>query len=258
MDKIKNIKDTRLFLDMDGVFCDFEKSAQEKTGKFSRNTDDAAFWPVVMKKEMDEPMTEENNAHFFEQLDPMPEAKGLWKVVNDFLERSGQVNPIFLTGCPKAPYREFAEKGKEAWVRKHFLETGGEIYTLSVPISFKTESERAEINETLENLLRSAKPKDILMIFCRPDQKQLFNQSGGKVALLLDDRYKTKAGWDSAGTSIFLHHPSEPTRTNTAAQRTLKSIKAVRNSMATLKSMRGGARHKALTKRRKRKQKRRD
>ena len=96
------------------------------------------------------------------------------------------------------------------------------------------------------------------MIFCRPDQKQLFNESGGKVALLLDDRYKTKAGWNSAGTSIFLHHPSEPTRTDTPAQRTLKSIKAVRNSMATLKSMRGGVRRKDMTKRRKRKLKRRD
>lgn len=253
-----DIKNTRLFLDMDGVFCDFEKAAQEKTGKFSRNTDDAAFWPVVMKKNMDEPMTEENNAHFFETLDPMPEAKGLWKEVKGFLERSGQVNPIFLTGCPKMPYREFAEKGKEAWVRKHFLETGGEIHTLSVPISFKSETERKEINKNLEDLLIDAKPKDILMIFCRPDQKQLFNQSGGKVALLLDDRYKTKAGWNSAGTSIFLHHPSEPTRTNTAAQRTLKSIKAVRNSMATLKSMRGGAKRKGSSRRRQRKQKRRD
>ncbi len=236
---------------MDGVFCDFEKAAQEKTGKYSRNTDDAAFWPVVMKKEMDDPMTEDNNAHYFENLDPMPEAKNLWKEVRAFLERSGQQIPIFLTGCPKPPYREFAEKGKEEWVRKHFLEDGGKIHTLSVPFGAKKE----EINKNLENILNDADPKDIIMIFCRPDQKQLFNESGGKMALLLDDRYKTKAGWDSAPTAKFLHHPSEPTRTNSPSQRMLKSIRAVRNSIQTLKSMRGGARMKKRKATMKRKQK---
>jgi hypothetical protein len=219
----------RLFLDMDGVFCDFEKGVQDITGgKGSDELDDEELWPVIMK-----------NPRFFAQLDPMAGAMELWKGVRDFLKRSEQKIPIFLTGCPSnKQFRQWAEEGKEAWVRKYCLEEGGDIFPLSVPAEATFEKDAAEVQEKLERLLEKAGDKDIIMIFCRPKQKFFFSRKAGMTAVLLDDRVGAGKLWTEPG--YFLWHESTPTNFKNKKHRNNTSRKAVEKSVAKLATMKGG------------------
>lgn len=233
---------TRLFLDMDGVFCDFERGAQEHTGGVSsRDYPDEEFWPLIMK------------TPFFETLHPMQGAKELWEGVLTFLERSGQRIPIFLTGCPKDPFRKAAEAGKEAWIRKHFLKEG-HIHTLSVPVEAGFDEDAVALSAAVEDLLKKVKPNDIIMIFCRPDQKYFFTMAT-PIPILLDDRERTGPLWKSVRKdAIFLHHLSMPKKkTNYMNKSTRDSLSeaAVKNSLESLQSMKGGRRSARQTKKRK-------
>lgn len=225
---------------MDGVFCDFERGAQEHTdGVSSRDYPDEEFWPLIMK------------GPFFETLHPMQDARDLWNGVQDFLERSGQRIPIFLTGCPKAPFRKATEAGKEAWVRKHFLKEGGHIHTLSVPVEAGFDDDAAALSAKAEEILKSSGPNDIIMIFCRPDQKYFFTMAA-PIPILLDDRERTGPMWTSVRKdAIFLHHLSMPKKKanymNKSRRDTL-SVNAVKNSVKSLGAMKGGKRSRRQTK----------
>ena len=216
---------------MDGVFCDFEKGVQQITGgATSEEVEDDKLWPLIMN----------SDSMFFANLDPMVGAIELWKEVGEFLERSHQKIPIFLTGCPSNPqFRIWAEKGKEAWVRKHMLENGGEIHILSVPPTATVEDAR-DLEKSLENMLEHAGPDDCIMIFCRPKQKYFFSRNPDYTAVLLDDRASAGKLWVSPG--FFLWHESTPLNFKNKSHRNTTSKRAVNKSVKKLKNLKGGKR----------------
>lgn len=246
----RDVYKSTLFLDMDGVFCDFETRFQEILAEVKmlpqqeKQLTQFQRWSLLMKKDPYGEFTEENNRHFFDNLDPLPGALQLWTAVNDFLFRSGQRCPIFLTGCPVAPFRQWAEEGKEAWVRRTLLSEGGKIYRLSVPE--REEDVNVEsLHEELAELETKAKVNDLIMIFCRPEQKQLFSTLEPH-PILIDDRTNTGPQWTAIKTQspMFIHHrfnPIGPGKYNRRYREAL-SESATRRSIQTLRRLHGGRR----------------
>ncbi len=255
MDGLK-ANQTRLFLDMDGVFCDFERGVQELQQSlgvplpYSSPTLDQQrkLWETIF----------ENKPEFFAELKPMAGARMLWQAVKAYLARSGQIVPIFLTGCPKGKYRPLAEKGKRQWVANNILFTSNvdKVLVLSVDPDAGLR-DHAEYLEALEKLLAVVDSDEAIVIFCRPEQKQFFSYplKDGKTPLLLDDREKAGPRWEASGQAKFLFHESEPPlvegeghytpgRTNKhfleKSVRDMISVEAVKKTIATLQAVQGG------------------
>lgn len=244
----RDVYKSTLFLDMDGVFCDFETPFQEIlvemkiTPQQEKQLTQFQRWSILMKKDPYGEFTEENNRHFFDNLEPLPGALQLWSAVNDFLFRSGQKCPIFLTGCPVAPFRVWAEEGKEAWVRKRLLDEGGEIYTMSVPEK-EDDINVDALHKHLADLVMKAKVNDIIMIFCRPEQKQLFSTIEPH-PILIDDRTNTGPQWLAVKnhSPMFIHHkfnPIGPGKYDKRYRNTLSQSASTR-SIQTLRRLHGG------------------
>ena len=253
----RNVYKSKLFLDMDGVFCDFESRFQEIlaekgiTPAQEKQLTQFQRWNILMKKDPYGEFTEENNRHFFDMLDSLPGATRLWIAVNDFLFRSGQKCPIFLTGCPVSPFRKWAEEGKEAWVRSNFLQEGGQIHTISVPEKEEEVNVKA-LHAELARLEKDAGVNDIIMIFCRPEQKQLFNTVEPH-PILINDRTNAGPQWTSVknASPMFIHHkfnPVGPGKYN-KLYRTGLSESAVMRSIGTLRRLHGGRRRGRKTRR---------
>ncbi len=205
----------RLFLDMDGVFCDFEKQIQimERNQNPDKKVREGTtlFWDTIFYQD----------PNFFANMDWMPGAKVLWEKIKDYLKGTGQANPIFLTGCPKTKENrlyEEAVKGKREWVDKHMKPSA--IYSIVIQPT-ETDASAAKWRMILEGVLAQAKPDEIVMIFCRPEQKHFFNRplSNSRTPLLLDDRWGTKAEWETGETEetgktgVFLHHATKANQT---------------------------------------------
>jgi hypothetical protein len=233
----------RLFLDMDSVFCDFTKGLCEQSGilfpEYERNF--FKRWnPVMLKNGKD--------AHFFSSLPMMHDADKLWKVVKQFLRSAGQTNPIFLTGCPKTPFRVMAGEGKALWVQTNLLDTGlwykkATIHTLYVPEGQTFLSGSLKARKALETLLTTVKEHDIVMIFCTSDDKHFFSVplSDDKVPILLDDREPEKTLWEAQREGIYLRHEFLPNLKNDCKELYSEldslSSKAVGNSILRLKEL---------------------
>lgn len=93
----------QLFLDCDGVLADFDKRAEQIFGMTGREFEDTygskEFWRQL-----------KNDDHFFQNLDPMPDAMVLFNAVK-------HLKPIILTG---APMGNWAGPQKLAWRNKFF------------------------------------------------------------------------------------------------------------------------------------------
>lgn len=96
-----------IWLDMDGVLADFDKSARRLFGMkpedFERLHGPDKFWDLI-KSEPD----------FFLKLEPMPDMKELYNYTKKY-------NPPILTGIPKALEEQYGNQ-KIEWSRKKFGE----------------------------------------------------------------------------------------------------------------------------------------
>ena len=104
-------KPFELFLDLDGVFADFERRVQHLSGHKSHELKGLGkgLWKIVMA-----------DKQFFASLEFMPDAEYLWAYAK-------QYNPTFLTGAP--PGERFQEQKRE-WVAKKF---GPQYLTIVLP-----------------------------------------------------------------------------------------------------------------------------
>lgn len=85
----------RLFLDLDGVFADFDRRVIELTGEHPRAQNRGRMWKTLAR-----------TPDFYATLDWMPESQTLWKFCRPF-------NPTILTGIPMG---KWAPGQKRRWV----------------------------------------------------------------------------------------------------------------------------------------------
>lgn len=88
-----------LFLDLDGVFADFERRVFEMSGQHPWQLGTGRMWSIV-----------HSDKRFFATLDFTPGALELWEGVKHY-------QPIFLTGAPSS--QAFRDQKKE-WVHAKF------------------------------------------------------------------------------------------------------------------------------------------
>ena len=93
----------QLFLDLDGVFCDFERGVSEVLGVEFGSISDHEMWIRLNKKGIRETI--------YEKLPEMPGARALWNYCEPF-------SPVILTGVP-SQFSDAAETQKRSWVSKH-------------------------------------------------------------------------------------------------------------------------------------------
>lgn len=105
----KTTKTFSLYLDLDGVFADFNKRVEDLAGEPAYRLPSKRLWQVV-----------HTDPEFFLNLELVPGADRLWSYVK-------QYNPIFLTGAPSST--SFREQ-KAEWVRQKF---GPEWQTIVLP-----------------------------------------------------------------------------------------------------------------------------
>lgn len=108
----------QLFLDLDGVFADFDKFAKEKFG-FERDPHrvipDDLFWNTLRGYK----------GRLFAELEPTPYCTQLWDALKGY-------NPIILTGC--AYSIPFCSEDKREWVAKYVSPS---VQVITTPSRFK-------------------------------------------------------------------------------------------------------------------------
>lgn len=97
----------KLFLDIDGVFADFDKKIVEVTGKRPEDQNEDDMWKAMKQYAKEHP-----DVHMWGDLDLMHDAKVLWNYVKGY-------DHSFLTSTGTWA-AEKAEREKHAWVKKHF------------------------------------------------------------------------------------------------------------------------------------------
>lgn len=105
----------QVFLDLDGVFADFDTRVKRLTGKHPNQLDRNRLWRAV-----------NSDKRFFAELELIEGCMLLWEATRD-------LEPVFLTGAPSS--RVFQEQKRE-WVARIF---GPEFVVHVVPKKLKQE-----------------------------------------------------------------------------------------------------------------------
>lgn len=120
-----------VFLDLDGVFADFDARVKHLTGKHPSQLDRSRLWKMVNA-----------DKRFFAELELIEGCMILWAATKD-------LEPVFLTGAPSS--RRFQEQKRE-WVTRVF---GPEFVVHVVPRKLKQEfsgPHKVLIDDTPENI----------------------------------------------------------------------------------------------------------
>ena len=121
----------QVFLDLDGVFADFDARVHRLCGKFPHQLDRTRLWKIVSA-----------DKRFFAELELIEGCLELWEATRD-------LEPVFLTGAPRS--RQFQEQ-KRDWVARIF---GPEYLVHVVPKRLKQEFAgpgKVLIDDTPENI----------------------------------------------------------------------------------------------------------
>lgn len=105
----------QVFLDLDGVFADFDARVKRLTGKHPSQLDRSHLWKVVNA-----------DKRFFAELELIEGCLVLWEATKD-------LEPIFLTGAPSS---KVFQQQKREWVARIF---GPEFMVHVVPKKLKQE-----------------------------------------------------------------------------------------------------------------------
>lgn len=103
----------QIFLDLDGVFADFDSRVRRLTGKHPNDLEKSRLWKII-----------NNDKRFFAELELIEGCMQLWEATRD-------LEPVFLTGAPSA--KIFHEQKRE-WVARVF---GPEFTVHVVPKKLK-------------------------------------------------------------------------------------------------------------------------
>jgi hypothetical protein len=121
----------QVFLDLDGVFADFDARVKHLTGKHPSQLDRNRLWKAVNA-----------DKRFFAELELIEGCMALWEMTKD-------LEPIFLTGAPSS--RIFQEQKRE-WVARIF---GADFMVHVVPKKLKQDfsgPHKVLIDDTPENI----------------------------------------------------------------------------------------------------------
>jgi len=103
----ENKSTRKIYLDMDGVICDFSKKFLDMTGEDFLEYAEKYGWRKTWIT------IEKGGLEFWSELEWTVDGKKLW----DYLKKLDNVE--ILTGSPLFKVGEYAKKGKEIWVRKN-------------------------------------------------------------------------------------------------------------------------------------------
>jgi len=123
----------QVFLDLDGVFADFDARVRHLCGKHPNQLDRSRLWKIVNA-----------DKRFFAELELIEGCMLLWEATRD-------LEPIFLTG---APSNKVFQEQKREWVARIF---GPEFAVHVVPKKLKAEfsgPHKVLIDDTPENIER--------------------------------------------------------------------------------------------------------
>jgi len=121
----------QVFLDLDGVFADFDARVKHLTGKHPSQLDRSRLWKMI-----------NSDKRFFAELELIEGCMALWEATRD-------LEPVFLTGAPSN--RTFQQQKKE-WVARIF---GPEFTVHVVPKKLKQDfsgPHKVLIDDTPENI----------------------------------------------------------------------------------------------------------
>lgn len=97
----------KIYLDMDGVICDFSKKFTDEIGEDLSSYTKKYGWPKTWKT------IEEYGVKFWSDMEWMKGSKKLWNYLKNL------DNVEILTGSPLYKVGEYAKKGKELWIKNN-------------------------------------------------------------------------------------------------------------------------------------------
>jgi hypothetical protein len=100
--KLSKEKELKIFVDLDGVLCDFDKAFEELGHGSSYDIDNNKLWNIIR----------DETKHFWRDLDWTPDGKELWNFVKKYY-------PTILSSPAPAFADPDCARDKVNWVKKH-------------------------------------------------------------------------------------------------------------------------------------------